>query len=80
LAAEVSGATGSGISPHVSGCEKGCAHPRQAPITLVARDGRYDLIRDGKPSDTPAFRDLSLEQAAEQVKLIAANQRQGAAA
>jgi precorrin-3B synthase len=80
LAAEISGATGSGISLHVSGCEKGCAHPRQAPITLVARDGRYDLIRDGKPSDTPAFRDLSLEQAAEQVKLIAANQRQGAAA
>ncbi|WP_052711584.1 hypothetical protein [Elstera litoralis] len=29
---------------HVSGCAKGCAHPRAAPITLVAREGRYDVV------------------------------------
>lgn len=29
---------------HVSGCAKGCARPRQSPITLVAREGVYDLI------------------------------------
>lgn len=29
---------------HVSGCPKGCAHPGKAPVVLVARDGRYDLV------------------------------------
>ena len=29
---------------HVSGCPKGCAHPGRAPVVLVARDGRYDLV------------------------------------
>ena len=38
---------------HVSGCAKGCAHRRPAPITLVARDGRYDLVLKGLPSDAP---------------------------
>jgi precorrin-3B synthase len=29
---------------HVSGCGKGCARPSASPLTLTARDGRYDLI------------------------------------
>lgn len=29
---------------HVSGCPKGCAHPGKAPVVLVAREGRYDLV------------------------------------
>ncbi len=29
---------------HVSGCPKGCAHPGRAPVVLVAREGRYDLV------------------------------------
>lgn len=33
---------------HVSGCSKGCARPRQSPITLVAREGLYDLILNDK--------------------------------
>ena len=37
---------------HVSGCAKGCAHPRAA-TTLVGRDGRYDLVRHGRASDPP---------------------------
>jgi precorrin-3B synthase len=28
---------------HVSGCAKGCAHPRAADVTLTGRDGRFDL-------------------------------------
>lgn len=45
---------------HVSGCPKGCAWRGGAPITLVARDGRYDLVRNGDPDDTPNARGLDL--------------------
>ncbi len=38
---------------HVSGCAKGCAHPGRAALTLVARPGGYDVIRDGTAADTP---------------------------
>jgi precorrin-3B synthase len=55
---------GSGITLHVSGCEKGCAHPRKAQFTLVGRDGRYSLVRNGRASDCPVARDLTLDQAA----------------
>jgi precorrin-3B synthase len=61
-------APGSGIAIHISGCEKGCAHPRAAQITLVGRNGRYDLVRDGAPSDPPALRGLSIKQATEQMR------------
>jgi len=44
---------------HVSGCEKGCARPRAANVTLVGRDGGFDLVRGGKPGDTPARRGLT---------------------
>lgn len=32
------------LNVHVSGCGKGCARPRASPLTLVARNGHYDLI------------------------------------
>ncbi len=38
---------------HVSGCAKGCARPRRAHLTLVGRDGRFDLVEDGLPWDPP---------------------------
>ncbi|NYZ15169.1 cobalamin biosynthesis protein CobG [Azospirillum sp. RWY-5-1] len=38
---------------HVSGCAKGCAHAGAAPLTLVGRDGRFDLVRDGRAWDMP---------------------------
>ncbi len=38
-------------SLHVSGCEKGCARNAKADFTMVARQGRYDLIRGGVPGD-----------------------------
>ena len=47
---------------HVSGCAKGCAHPRAA-TTLVGRDGRYDLVRHGRAADPPQMRSLTLTQA-----------------
>lgn len=39
---------------HISGCAKGCAHRGTAPMTFVARDGRYDLVLNGAPTDEPA--------------------------
>ncbi|WP_375257130.1 cobalamin biosynthesis protein CobG [Citreimonas sp.] len=38
---------------HVSGCAKGCAHPRAAATTLVGREGRFDLVKGGAPWDAP---------------------------
>lgn len=32
------------LAVHVSGCGKGCARPQASPLTLTARNGRYDLI------------------------------------
>jgi precorrin-3B synthase len=55
---------GGGIVLHVSGCEKGCAHGRAAPLTLVARPGGYDLVVDGKASDRPVRQGLTIEAAA----------------
>lgn len=45
---------------HVSGCAKGCAHPGLAAWTLVGRDGRYDLVRNGSARDAPVRRGLRI--------------------
>ena len=47
-------------SLHVSGCAKGCAHPSPAAVTLVGRDGRYGLVRQGRAGDTPQSDGLTL--------------------
>ncbi|TRD22672.1 cobalamin biosynthesis protein CobG [Palleronia caenipelagi] len=44
---------------HVSGCTKGCARARPAKITLVGRDGRFDLVKNGLAGDTPTERGLT---------------------
>ncbi|SNS94958.1 hypothetical protein [Antarctobacter heliothermus] len=44
---------------HVSGCAKGCAYPRFADLTLVGRDGAFDLVKQGTPWDDPIRRGLS---------------------
>jgi precorrin-3B synthase len=43
---------------HVSGCEKGCALSAPAAITLVGRDGKFDLVKDGCACDAPVRRGL----------------------
>ncbi len=53
-----------GLALHVSGCAKGCAHPSAAAVTLVGRDGCYDLVEDGRAGDPPVWRGLALEEAA----------------
>jgi precorrin-3B synthase len=44
---------------HVSGCAKGCAHPRASDVTLVGTPNGFDLVREGSPRDVPAKRGLS---------------------
>lgn len=44
---------------HVSGCTKGCAFPRASDVTLVGRNGRFDLVKDGLPWDEPSLTDLT---------------------
>jgi precorrin-3B synthase len=48
---------------HVSGCAKACASSAAASVTLVGRDGRFDLVRNGTTTDTPALFGLSAEEA-----------------
>jgi precorrin-3B synthase len=55
--------TGRGIVLHVSGCEKGCAHAKAAPLTLVAHARGYALIVAGKAADRPMREGLSVQAA-----------------
>ncbi|WP_158964094.1 cobalamin biosynthesis protein CobG [Chachezhania sediminis] len=47
---------------HVSGCAKGCARARPAGVTLVGRNGRFDLVRQGHAWDEPELLDLTPDQ------------------
>jgi precorrin-3B synthase len=67
-AARLASLLGEGEILHISGCAKGCARSRPAPVTLVGRDGFYDLVRDGAPWDRPLAEALSLAEAAERVR------------
>jgi precorrin-3B synthase len=51
-----------GPALHVSGCAKGCACSRPTPVTLVGRDGRFDLIQEGRADAVPLLSGLSREQ------------------
>ncbi len=62
-AAHLASARGVGTL-HVSGCAKGCAHPGSARVTLVGRDGRYDLVRNGRAGDPPWASGLTVSQVA----------------
>ena len=65
LAAALAPYIAAGNHLHVSGCAKGCAHPRAAAITLVGTDNGLDLIRHGSAQDAPVFKGL------DQAKILA---------
>lgn len=46
---------------HMSGCVKGCARARAADITLVGRNGAFDLVLAGCAWDAPSRTGLSAE-------------------
>lgn len=45
-----------GMTLHVSGCTKGCAHPAVSDLTVVGHDGLFDLVRNGTAWDEPEQR------------------------
>lgn len=53
IAAELAHRLPMGRHLHVSGCSKGCAHPRASDVTLVGRADGYGLVIGGKAGDTP---------------------------
>jgi len=44
---------------HISGCAKGCAHPKPADFALTATPHGFDLVRAGRAGDTPAVTRLT---------------------
>ena len=53
---------------HVSGCSKGCAHPRETDLTFVGAAGGWFLIRNGTAASPTALGLSSSEQALEEVR------------
>jgi len=51
-----------GQALHVSGCTKGCAHPKPADITITGTSHGLSLIRKGRASDTPTHTGLTAAQ------------------
>ena len=60
-----------GIALHVSGCLKGCAHGAAAAVTLIGRNGRYDLALNGRAGDEPALVDLPSDNLAAAIETLA---------
>lgn len=56
-ALKLAGLTGELV--HISGCAKGCAHPKAAAYTFVGRDGFYDLVENGKADGAPSVTHVS---------------------
>ncbi|WP_238538213.1 hypothetical protein [Oceaniovalibus guishaninsula] len=54
-----------GMTAHVSGCAKGCAHPGPADLTLVGRAGAFDVVADGAAWDVPQRRGVAAARLAE---------------
>jgi precorrin-3B synthase len=57
-----------GMTLHLSGCAKGCAHPSPADLTLTATGKGYDLIRNGTASDTPNLTGLDRQAIQDHLK------------
>src|SRR5262249_55805758 len=41
------------LTVHLSGCAKGCAHPRRAALTIVGGDAQCGIVVDGSACDAP---------------------------
>lgn len=53
VAAQLAPRLPAGQTLHVSGCSKGCAHPRPADVTLIGRADGIGLVFAGRAGDTP---------------------------
>jgi precorrin-3B synthase len=61
-----------GVGVHVSGCAKGCARAASAPVTLIGRQGRYDVVLHGSTRDAPSQTGLDKLQVAALLRRLAA--------
>lgn len=59
LARQLAATLPMGETLHISGCTKGCAHPRAADRTYVATQAGFDLVRQGAPWDAPVASGLA---------------------
>jgi len=46
--------SGDGIAIHISGCAKGCAHPKPAPLTIVGTAQGCGIVRNASAQATPS--------------------------
>ncbi|MCV3271378.1 precorrin-3B synthase [Roseobacter sinensis] len=53
---------------HVSGCAKSCASKQAADVTLIGRDGRFDLVRSGHAWDAPQKTGLTPDEITTELK------------
>ena len=65
----------SGTVLHVSGCRKGCAKSSDSEVTLVGRDGRYDLVLAGRAMDLPAQFGMTLDDVKHTLRVLVAAKR-----
>ncbi|HDZ45619.1 hypothetical protein LCGC14_0097340 [marine sediment metagenome] len=57
-------------SVHISGCAKGCARQRPAALCLTGRDGRFDVIINGRADSTPVKSGLTESEALDVIRKL----------
>lgn len=55
---------------HISGCAKGCARQRPAALCLTGRDGRFDVIINGRADSTPVKSGLTESEALDVIRKL----------
>jgi len=55
---------------HISGCAKGCARQRPAALCLTGRDGRFDVIINGRADSAPVKSGLTENEALDVIKKL----------
>jgi precorrin-3B synthase len=61
------------VAIHVSGCAKGCAHPRPAALTVVGAEHGCGIVRDDSARAAPSHYVAPANLAAEVVRLVPEN-------
>lgn len=57
-------------SVHISGCAKGCARQRPAALCLAGREGRFDVIVNGRADSAPVKSGLTESEALDVIKKL----------
>ncbi|WP_372374026.1 cobalamin biosynthesis protein CobG [Vreelandella venusta] len=57
-------------SVHISGCAKGCARQQPAALCLTGRDGRFDVIVNGRADSAPVKSGVTESEALDVIKKL----------